>query len=67
MPTPREEPPRPPQDEPERVLGRWNARDVLLVVAVCLGLVAAAACGLGMFLLIDRWVQSCSLGWGGIL
>jgi len=40
---------------------------VLLVVAICLGLVAAAACSLGMFIVIDRWVQSCSLSLGGIL
>ena len=67
MPTPPKEPPGAPQDEPQGILRRWHARDVLLVVAICLGLVAAAACSLGMFIVIDRWVQSCSLSLGGIL
>jgi hypothetical protein len=40
---------------------------VLAVVAVCLGLIACSTFGLGMFIVVDRWVQSCSLSPGGIL
>jgi hypothetical protein len=40
---------------------------VLAVVAIGLALVTCSAFGLGMFILIDRWVQSCSLSPGGIL
>lgn len=67
MPTPAKEASGGPQEKPEGILGRWNARDVLLVVAICITLVTCAAGSLGMFLLIDGWVQSCGLGWGGVL
>ena len=67
MPTPTKEPLGAPQDEPEGILGRWHASYVLAVVAIGLALVTCSAFGLGMFILIDRWVQSCSLSPGGIL